>query len=121
MRRWQLIGPRRASQRETCCSGRPGSFFEGQHAGTRLVSESTLQLVTACLWDLRAQCEQQVRLMDQLQRLAVHRGISGSTKDRLEQQQHMLRRLDALQGTCETLAGGIGDCADLIRRLPPDQ
>jgi len=72
--------------------------------------------ITACLWDLRAQCEQQLRALTDAQRLAdefagqpSHRGL---LKGRLVSDIEMVHR------AARAVQSGAEDCADLVRRLP---
>jgi len=78
--------------------------------------DATLREITACLWDLRAQCEQQVRALTDAQRLADefanrpdHRSL---LKGRLVSDMEMVLR------AARDLRSGAEECANLVRRLP---
>jgi len=83
------------------------------------VAETTLGEIAACLWDLRAQCEQAMRTLTDAQRL---------TEDHREDVRHrtiVRRRLQAdLQSVLQTntaIRDAAEDCLGLVEQLPHDE
>ena len=79
---------------------------------------TTLSEIAACLWDLRAQCEQAMRKLTDAQRLTE------DYRDAAPQQNLVRRRLlSDVQAVIETNAAikdAAHDCLSLVERLPHD-
>jgi hypothetical protein len=82
------------------------------------VAETTLAEIAACLWDLRAQCEQSMRTLTDAQRL------TGDNRD-ADRHQNLVRRrlIAAMQAVLHTNAAikdAAQDCLALVEKLPHD-
>jgi hypothetical protein len=82
------------------------------------VADATLREIAACLWDLRAQCEQELRALTDAQRL---------TEDYRDNDRHqnLVRRrllgdIQAVLRTNGAIREAALDCQKLIDRLPHD-
>ena len=82
------------------------------------VAETTLSEIAACLWDLRAQCEQAIRTLTDAQRL---------TEDYRDADRHMnlvrrrlLADVNAVIRTNTAISDAAHDCLALVTKLPHD-
>ena len=82
------------------------------------VAETTLSEIAACLWDLRAQCEQAMRTLTDAQRL---------TEDYRDADRHqnlvrrrLLADVTAVLRTNAAIKDAAHDCLALVERLPHD-
>lgn len=84
------------------------------------MSDSSNQLLVACLWDLRAQLEQQIRLLTQVQRLASDRQISRPGTEREQLQRDIVLRMERARLSFQGTLSGLDECLDIARHLPPE-
>lgn len=82
------------------------------------MAETTLNEIAACLWDLRAQCEQAMRTLTDAQRLTE------DYRD-AERHQNLVRRrlladVTAVIRTNTAIKDAAQDCLSLVERLPHD-
>jgi hypothetical protein len=82
------------------------------------VAETTLGEIAACLWDLRAQCEQSMRTLTDAQRL---------TEDYRDADRHqnlvrrrLLADVQAVLQTTAAIKDAAQDCLALVDKLPHD-
>jgi hypothetical protein len=82
------------------------------------VAETTLGEIAACLWDLRAQCEQAMRTLTDAQRLTE------DYRDAARHQNLVRRRLladvTAVIRTNAAIKDAAQDCLALVEKLPHD-
>jgi hypothetical protein len=85
----------------------------------RSVAETSLGEIAACLWDLRAQCEQAMRTLTDAQRL---------TEDYRDADRHqnlvrrrLLADVQAVLQTTAAIKDAAQDCLALVEQLPHDE
>jgi hypothetical protein len=76
---------------------------------------SNIAMVSACLWDLRAQCEQQLRSLTHAQRLADEFRECPITRALLKPR--LVRDVEAVLRTNGIVREAAGDCANMVGRL----
>jgi hypothetical protein len=82
------------------------------------VAESTLREIAACLWDLRAQCEQEMRALTDAQRLTEDYRDSEVHKNLVRRR--LLANLQAVISTNSAIREAARDCLALVEKLPHD-
>ena len=73
-------------------------------------------MVSACLWDLRSQCEQQLRTLTDAQPLANEFRECPTTRALLKPR--LVRNVEAVLRTNELVRKAAEDCANLVGQLP---
>ena len=77
-----------------------------------------IALVSAALWDLRAQCESQMRAVTDAQRVIDHYRDTPHTQEQAKAR--LLEDLAAIVQAHATIDGALRDYETLIRQLPTD-
>jgi hypothetical protein len=80
------------------------------------VAESTLSEIAACLWDLRAQCEQATRTLTDAQRLAEDYRDTDTHRSLVRRR--LLANLEAVLQTNTAIREAAQDCVALVDKLP---
>jgi hypothetical protein len=80
------------------------------------VPETTLSEIAACLWDLRAQCEQATRTLTDAQRLAED--YRDADNHRSLVRRRLLANLEAVLHTNAAIREAAQDCLALVDKLP---
>ena len=80
--------------------------------------ETTLQTLSASLWDLRAQCEQKLRALTEAQRLVDQYRELPEARTRLKAR--LATSIDELLRTTRLSAEIAADCAGVVDELPVD-
>jgi hypothetical protein len=83
------------------------------------VAETTLREIAACLWDLRAQCEQAMRTLTDAQRLTDD--SRDASRDGNLVRRRLLADVTAVIRTNTAIAEAAQDCLTLVRKLPHDE
>ena len=82
------------------------------------VAETTLGEIAACLWDLRAQCEQAIRTLTDAQRLTEDYRDAGEHQNLVRRR--LLADLAAVIRNNASITDAAQDCLGLVDRLPHD-
>ena len=80
------------------------------------MSDASIGMLSACLWDLRSQCEQQLRSLTHAQRLADEFRECRTTRALLKPR--LVRDVEAVLRTNAVLREAAEDCANLVGQLP---
>jgi hypothetical protein len=80
------------------------------------VPEITIQAVTACLWDLRAQCEQQLRALTNAQRVLDDYRDRPAARTYLKHQ--LQQDVQQVVHTNESVLEGVRYCVSIVQALP---
>jgi hypothetical protein len=80
------------------------------------VPEITIQTVSACLWDLRAQCEQQLRALTNAQR--VLDDYRDRPEDRTYLKHQLQKDVQQVVQTNEAVFEGVRYCVSVVQKLP---
>jgi hypothetical protein len=83
------------------------------------VAETTLGEIAACLWDLRAQCEQVLRTLIDAQRLTDAQPDAARRQGAIRRR--LLEDLTAVIRSNAAIGEAAQDCRGLISKLPPDE
>ena len=98
----------------TRCGSRLSWHDNGPFNG--LVTEAVLCELAACLWDLRTQCEQQLRALTDAQRLLEDHRLVPFDPDL---KARMMRDVLQVSAASNVIAQAAADCATIVERLSP--
>ena len=82
------------------------------------MTETTLREIAACLWDLRAQCEQAMRTLTDAQRLTD--GSRDADRNPNLVRRRLLADVHAVIRTNTAIGDAAQDCLGLVENLPHD-
>jgi hypothetical protein len=83
------------------------------------VADTTLREIAACLWDLRAQCEQAMRTLTDAQRLTDDSRDADRNANLVRRR--LLADVTAVIRTNTAIGEAAQDCLTLVRKLPHDE